>query len=127
MLRILSECAASVRKSLQGLDYFAADGSKAFEGLAEVEKGMSAVGLEQDWKHDVQESLKAPKFYFKGDYKVNYSLKTLCRIEDVFVSACASIKASVQNTKIYVYARTNQLNRLCIYFKVQMRNSKPYD
>ena len=58
MLRILSECAASVRNSLQGLDYFSADGSKAFEDLADVVKGMPAVGLEQDWKHDVQESLK---------------------------------------------------------------------
>lgn len=87
MLRILSECAASVRKSLQGLDYFAADGSKAFENLAEVVKGMPAVGLEQKWKHDVQDSLKAAKLYLKGDYKVNYSLKTLCRNEDVFVSA----------------------------------------
>ena len=77
MLRILSECAASVRKSLQGLDYFAADGSKAFEDLAEVVKGLPTVGLEQEWKHDVQDSLKASKMYLKGDYKVNYSLKTL--------------------------------------------------
>ena len=87
MLRILSECAAFFCKSLQGLDYFSADGSKALEDLAEVVKGMPSVGLKQDWKHDVQESLKAAKLYLKGDYKVNYSLKTLCRIEDVFVSA----------------------------------------
>ena len=44
MLRVLSECAATVRKSLQGLDYFAANGSKAFEDLAELEKGMVAAG-----------------------------------------------------------------------------------
>ena len=43
MLRILSECAASVRKSLQGLDYFAADGSKAFEDLAEVASSRRSV------------------------------------------------------------------------------------
>lgn len=36
MLRVLSACTASTRKSLQGLDYFAADGSKAFEDLAKV-------------------------------------------------------------------------------------------
>ena len=30
MLRILAECKASVRKSLQGLDYFAAEGARAF-------------------------------------------------------------------------------------------------
>lgn len=119
MLRILSECAASVRKSLQGQYYFAADGSKAFEDLFEVVKGMPAVGLEQEWKHEVQDSLKAATMYLKGDYKVNYSLKTLCRIEDVFVSTCAPVKASDKNTKIYLYARANQLNRLCIYFKVK--------
>lgn len=72
MLRILSECSASVRKSLQGLDYFAADGSKAFEDLAEVVKGLPAIGLEQKWEHDVQDSLKAAKMYLKGDYKVNF-------------------------------------------------------
>ena len=86
MLRILSECAASVHKSLQGLDYFAADGSKAFEDLAELVKGMPVVGLEQKWEHDVQDSLKAAKMYLKGDYKINYFLRTLCRIKDAIVS-----------------------------------------
>ena len=33
MLRVLAECKASVRKSFQGLDYFAADGARAFEDL----------------------------------------------------------------------------------------------
>ena len=80
MLRILSECAATVRKSLQGLDYFAADGSKAFEDLAKLLKSMIAVGLEQEWEHDIKDSLKAAKMYLKGDYKVNYFLKTLCCI-----------------------------------------------
>ena len=80
MLRILSECVATFCKSLQGLDYFSADGSKAFEDFAELVKGMVAVGLEQEWEHDVQDSLKAAKMYLKGDYKVNYLLKILCRI-----------------------------------------------
>lgn len=34
MLRILSECTASVRKSLQGLDYIAAEGAKSFDDLS---------------------------------------------------------------------------------------------
>ena len=33
MLRVLAECKASACKSLQGLDYFAAEGSRAFEDL----------------------------------------------------------------------------------------------
>ena len=36
MLRILSECSATVRKSLQGLDYFAAEGGRAFDELIEL-------------------------------------------------------------------------------------------
>lgn len=36
MLRILTECKASVRKSLQGLDYFAAKGARAFEDLGSI-------------------------------------------------------------------------------------------
>ena len=70
MLRILSACSASVRKSLQGLDYFAADGSKAFEDLAEVVKDLSTKGPEQEWEKSVQDSLKAAKMYLKGAYKV---------------------------------------------------------
>ena len=70
MLRILCACSASVRKSLQGLDYFAADGSKAFEDLAEVIKDLSSKGPGQEWEKSVQDSLKAAKMYLKGDYKV---------------------------------------------------------
>ena len=33
MLRILDACKATVRKSLQGLDYIAAEGAKAFDDL----------------------------------------------------------------------------------------------
>ena len=51
------------------------------------ETGFKTVeGLEQKWEHDVQDSLKAAKMYLKGDYKVNYFLRTLCRIKDAIVS-----------------------------------------
>ena len=36
MLRVLSSCAAAVRKSLQGIDYIAVDGGKAFDQLIEM-------------------------------------------------------------------------------------------
>ena len=70
MLRVLSACTASVRKSLQGLDYFAADGSKAFEDLAEIVSAVSVMGPGQEWEKSVQDSLKAGKMYLKGDFKV---------------------------------------------------------
>ena len=70
-------------KSLQGLDYFAADGSKAFEDLAEVVTTVSVMGPGQEWEKSVRDSLKAGKMYLKGDYKVFYfsfklRQKTVC-------------------------------------------------
>ena len=66
MLRILSSCTASVRKSLQGLDYFATEGSKAFDDLAQLIRDISPKGLDKS----TEDSLKAGKMYLKGDYKV---------------------------------------------------------
>ena len=48
MLRILFVCSASVRKSLQGLDYFAAEGAKAFEDLIAVVDEVSVAGAGQE-------------------------------------------------------------------------------
>jgi hypothetical protein len=36
LCRILNVCSASVRKSLQGLDYFSAEGAKSFDDLEEI-------------------------------------------------------------------------------------------
>lgn len=72
MVRILSECSASVRKSLQGLDYFAADGSRAFdELLALVPKVVEYGAADRDWEEKTTENLKAARLYLKGDYKVH--------------------------------------------------------
>lgn len=68
--RILTVCSASVRKSLQGLDYISADGAKAFDDLIELIR--NAEHLIDD-KEDVklcEEALKTSKQYIKTDYKV---------------------------------------------------------
>ena len=71
MLRVLSECSASVRKSLQGLDYFAADGAQAFDTLIGVVRQVSQLGAgKPDWETTTIDALKAAKMYLKGDYKV---------------------------------------------------------
>ena len=71
MLRILSECSASVRKSLQGLDYFAAEGARAFDDLVGMVHQMSEnVAGGKKWEKRMTESLKASKLYLKGDFKV---------------------------------------------------------
>lgn len=70
MLRILSACSATVRKSLQGLDYIAADGASAFDELANLLNQYShLVPFEtlERW----QGTLKNAKLYLKGDFKVS--------------------------------------------------------
>ena len=69
--RILKTCLASVRKSLQGLDYFSADGAKSFDDLDDVvQKIGDSGGLGLSWAKENKEKLKVAKRYLKGDYKV---------------------------------------------------------
>lgn len=72
MLRVLAECKASVRKSLQGLDYFAADGARAFEDLEKLVRQLAEFGLGNDWQAQHVQLLKAAKLYLKGDFKVMF-------------------------------------------------------
>ncbi|KAK3731369.1 hypothetical protein QZH41_019552, partial [Actinostola sp. cb2023] len=71
MLRVLSECSASVRKSLQGLDYFAAEGAQAFDNLIALVRQRSQLGSDKDWVTKTLDVLKTSKLYLKGDYKVH--------------------------------------------------------
>lgn len=80
MTRILSECSASVRKSLQGLDYFAAEGARAFNDLSAVLEQTLENGARKERVQGLQEALKAGKLYLKSDFKVIHFflyLKTL--------------------------------------------------
>jgi len=71
LYRILNVCSASVRKSLQGLDYISASGAEAFDTLEEVvEKLGNECGIGMQWAKDKKEQLKKAKRYLKGDYKV---------------------------------------------------------
>ena len=69
MLMILSECSASVRKSLQGLDSYAAEGARAFDDLAGVVENIST-NVELSERREILDALKAGKPYPKQEYKV---------------------------------------------------------
>ena len=43
MLRVMSACTVTVRKSLQGLDYIAADGAKGFEDLSLIMECLKSI------------------------------------------------------------------------------------
>ena len=70
MLRILDVCSASVRKSLQGLDYITASGSKAFDELENVTDKLGELGMGMSWAKQQKQQLKLAKRYLKSDYKV---------------------------------------------------------
>ena len=76
MLRILSECSASMRKSFQGLDSYAAEGARAFDDVAGVVENISTID-ELSERREILNAVKAGKLYLKGKYKVG-NQKQLC-------------------------------------------------
>ena len=72
MQRVLSECSASVRKSLQRLDYLGTEGARAFDNLISLVRQVSIlIGPGHDWEKRVTECLRTQKLYSKGDLKVS--------------------------------------------------------
>jgi len=72
LCRILKVCSASVRKSLQGLDYVSSEGAKAFDDIADViDKLGDNYNNGLTWSKELAQKLKLAKRYLKGDYKVS--------------------------------------------------------
>ena len=68
---ILDVCSASVRNSLQGLDYFTAQGTQAFDDLESVvDKLGEDCEMSSSSVKEKKEQLKEGKRYLKSDYKV---------------------------------------------------------
>lgn len=76
MLRILQNCTATIRKSLEGLDYYLAEGGRSFEDLIDIVHKLE--NDEERAKH-LQDVLLAAKRYLKTDYKVNNTSDFLCQ------------------------------------------------
>ena len=78
LCRILNVCSATVchsshSKSLQGIDYVAAEGAKAFDDLEDIVERLDDIhGKGLAWAKDQSEKLKNAKRYLKTDYKVLY-------------------------------------------------------
>jgi hypothetical protein len=70
MNRILTSCSASVRKSLQGLDYISAEGGTGFDDLATITDKLIDYGLDPCNGQKLQKALKEGKQYLKTDFKV---------------------------------------------------------
>ena len=78
--RILDVCSASVRKSLQGLDNFSAQGSQAFDDLAKLTDNLVDCGKPPEWARDDKQHLRSSKQYLKGDYKVRIIISLFCKV-----------------------------------------------
>ncbi|XP_076086616.1 uncharacterized protein LOC143057233 isoform X2 [Mytilus galloprovincialis] len=67
MYKILSECSAAVRKSVEGVDYYVAEAGEAFR---ELENIVNQIPMNNDGKETIENLLKA-KHYLKTDYKMH--------------------------------------------------------
>ena len=75
--RVLAVCSSSVRKSLQGLDNFSAQGSEAFDHLEKLVDKLVECGQTQQWAMEIRQQLRLSKQYLKGDYKVGAYVITM--------------------------------------------------
>ena len=79
LLRVLAVCFSSVRKSLQGLDNFSAQGVEAFDDLEKLVDKLVDCGKTQQWTREIKQQLRMSKQYLKGDYKVGtFYMRCLC-------------------------------------------------
>jgi uncharacterized coiled-coil protein SlyX len=71
---------ASQRKSLQGLDNTAAEGSVAFQEMNYILEQFGEVGVEKKWSQSITKRLNKAKQYLKTNYKVNLTVRktTVC-------------------------------------------------
>ena len=72
LFKILNDCAASVRKSMEGLDYYIAEGGRAFQELEEILGDIS----DQETT-ELKQDLLGTKHYLKTDYKVLKKLRLI--------------------------------------------------
>ena len=80
----------TVRKSLQGLDYFAAEGGKVFDDVAGVVDRLSVHEADSNWVSYCKIVLKNGKSHIKSDYEVcfvNRIESNLIHIHHIHISS----------------------------------------
>ena len=110
LLRILTVCSASVRKSLQGLDYTSSAGGQAFDDLADVVNRLGDEFMGMTWAREQKERLKSAKRYLKVDFKVKLKKNCMYRDlnkqvqaykKDTCPDVCISRKRGVMTSKVH--------------------------
>ena len=62
-------CKNKKKKSLQGLDYFAAEGARPFDDLVALVRRIGELGSGKERETTVVQALMTSKQYLKGGYK----------------------------------------------------------
>ncbi|CAF1985980.1 unnamed protein product [Rotaria magnacalcarata] len=68
LFTIPETCKASTRKSLQGVNYFAAEAGEGFDGISKMIEGRNSLSSNSE---QLIENLKRARFYLKSDYEVH--------------------------------------------------------
>lgn len=68
LYKILAECKASTRRAVSGLNYFAANGSEAFDNIIELIAGLN---LDTGEHRRLVDNIRKGKQYLKTDFKIN--------------------------------------------------------
>jgi len=102
LLRILSKCAASVRTSVQGLDYVSLAGAEAFDDLCDVVETLGGVGKGMGWVKQQENNLCVSKRYLKSDFKVSVTRtrSDLCRVFNM-ASAITHSRFCIKKSTLY--------------------------
>ncbi|XP_076106707.1 uncharacterized protein LOC143075235 [Mytilus galloprovincialis] len=74
MYKILNDCAASVRKCVEGLDYYIAEGGKAFQDLETI---IEKLCIFSEKKKELKSKLLNGKRYIKSDFKVENAVEAI--------------------------------------------------
>ena len=102
---ILDVCSASVRNSLQGLDYFTAQGTQAFDDLESVvDKLGEDCGMSSSSVKEKKEQLKEGKRYLKSDYKVPLLslLSLLLSLLLLLIECASSVLITIQRYELLI-------------------------
>ena len=108
LFKILEVREASQRKSLQGLDNTAADGSAGFHTVEMIIDSLEKGGQTGEWCIDVKEKLRNAKRYLKTDYRVH------CKPEEsACPDHCRKFSLGDENDSDYQEKCSHQHSEVC--------------
>ncbi|CAF0765842.1 unnamed protein product [Didymodactylos carnosus] len=105
LYKILNVCQASTRKSLQGLNYFAADGSEAFDSLIRT---IQELTVSIDEQQRLIKNFKRDRQYLKSDFKVHVSKSS------TIGDHCVTYAVSDKSTKEFRQLCDHKHDDICI-------------